>query len=210
MIITVASLKGGVGKSTITQNLAVCLVHMGYKVAIVDTDTNQSCLEWSGDREANHPIYVAGYPDGKALSSNLKELTKNYEVILIDGTPALSATTSRIISLADLLIIPIKAGLMDLRATQKFIDRYDEACEVKGQEIPAYFLFNQYKKRLLVSQQTEAILKDSEIKTLSSKLGDRTAYSLANGQGLGVYEYTDKKAKQEIIGLTKEIINLIT
>ncbi len=211
MIITIASLKGGVGKSTITQNLAVCYAHKGNRVAIVDTDTNQSCLEWIEDRDENLPsIFVTGYPDGKALSQNIANINDDYDIVLIDGTPSLNAITSRIISLADLLIIPVKAGLMDLRATQKFIDRYDQAVENKGSDIPAYFLFNQYKKRLIVSQQTEEILESSEIGSLKNKLGDRTAYALSNGQGLGVIEYSDPKAKEEVILLADEIYDMIT
>ena len=211
MIITIASLKGGVGKSTITQNLAVCFAHKGYKVAIIDTDTNQSCMDWSDDREPTlPPTMVAGYPKGKGLMSNIGKINDDYEIVLIDGTPALNELTTRIISVADLLIIPIRAGLMDIRATQKFIEYYDEAIEFKGENIPAHFLFNQYKKRLLVSQQTESILSESEIHTLDTKLGDRTAYAIANGQGLGVYEYTDSKAKKEIAELTEEVEILIT
>ena len=61
MIISITSLKGGVGKSTITQNLAVCFAHMGYNTCIVDADTNQSSLKWAGLRPENLPlIFVSG------------------------------------------------------------------------------------------------------------------------------------------------------
>ncbi|WP_461137387.1 nucleotide-binding protein, partial [Spirosoma terrae] len=55
MIISVTSLKGGVGKSTIAQNLAVCFAHSKYTVCIVDVDTNQSALRWSGLRDEDLP-----------------------------------------------------------------------------------------------------------------------------------------------------------
>ena len=211
MIITIASLKGGVGKSTICQNLAVCFSQKGYKTAIIDTDTNQSCMDWIEDRdESLAPIMVAGYPKGKGLMANINMINKDYEIILIDGSPALNELTVRIIAIADLLIIPIKAGLMDIRATQKFIEYYEDAVAFKGENIPAYFLLNEYKKRLLVSQQTEKILRNSNIKTLSSKLGNRTAFNIANGQGLGAFEYTDRKAKREVALLTEEVETLIT
>ena len=90
MIISVTSLKGGVGKSTISQNLAVCFAHMGYKVAIVDTDTNASSVHWSGIREEEMPqITVMGLTDNNALRKNIKQLQEDYDLIIIDGTPTM-------------------------------------------------------------------------------------------------------------------------
>jgi chromosome partitioning protein len=77
MIISITSLKGGVGKSTIAQNLSVGFAHSGYKTCIVDADTNQSALRWSGLRDVALPLYsVFGIPDGSTLTANLKPLHK--------------------------------------------------------------------------------------------------------------------------------------
>ena len=104
MIISVTSLKGGVGKSTITQNLAVCFAQSGYKVCIADADTNQSALRWSSLRDAELPAVPAFGTPEKTLSSNIKQLNSDYEIVLIDGTPSLDRVTSRIILLADIEI----------------------------------------------------------------------------------------------------------
>ena len=50
-VIAVTNLKGGVGKSTISTNLAVSLKHRGFEVCILDTDLGQqSAMEWKGER----------------------------------------------------------------------------------------------------------------------------------------------------------------
>ena len=51
MIISVMNLKGGVGKTTLTTNLATCFAHAGYKVCIGDVDNSQlSSKKWKTQR----------------------------------------------------------------------------------------------------------------------------------------------------------------
>ena len=117
MIISVTSLKGGVGKSTIAQNLAVCFAHNGYKTCIVDSDTNKSSLRWAGLRDESLPtIPVFGSEDGKILTQTVRGLNNDYEIIVIDGTPSLNKVTSKIILLSDLMLIPILPSGLDLWA----------------------------------------------------------------------------------------------
>jgi len=91
MIISVTNLKGGVGKSTIAQNLAVCFAHMDYKVCIVDTDTNQTSVKWASFRpEEQKSVVVFGMTEVGALAKTVTSLNKDYEIVFIDGTPSLS------------------------------------------------------------------------------------------------------------------------
>lgn len=207
-IVSVTSLKGGVGKDTIVQNIGVCLAHQGYDVLIADADTNQSSLRWSGYRDPKlPPVSVVGFEDSKALSNNIPILEKKYDIVLISGTPSLNETASKIILLSDLILIPILPSPIDFWATEKFIERYELAVELKGAAIPGYFLINQFDKRTSLSKETNQILKNTTgIKSFATKLGNRVAYKDAALNGQGVYEGNNIKAKEEVIKLTNEFL----
>lgn len=210
MIISVTSLKGGVGKSTISQNLAVCFAHAGYKVCILDVDTNQSAMRWSGLRpEDTPPIPVFGQPDGVELSKNAKHISNDYEIIIIDGTPSLNKVTSKIIMLADLLLIPILPSGLDMWATEQFLERYHDAEVEREKKLPAYFLLNQFQPNTNLSKEVREVLEETELPVLKSTLNNRTVYREAVIKGLGVIEYKDKKAQGELVALYNEISKII-
>jgi chromosome partitioning protein len=209
MIISVTSLKGGVGKSTITQNLAVCFAHSGYKVCIADADANQSALRWSSLREEElPPIPAFGTPE-KTLSSNIKKLNDDYEIVLVDGTPSLDRVTSKIILLADLVLVPILPSGLDIWATEQFLERLADAREQKEQPIPAYFLLNQFQSNLNLNKEFREVLNDTGIPVLDSVLKNRVAYREAVIKGLGVYEFKDEKAKTEFVELYNEVVGVL-
>ena len=57
-IVAIASGKGGVGKSTVTANLAVTLAKMGFKVGILDADIYGPSIPIMFDVEAERPLAV--------------------------------------------------------------------------------------------------------------------------------------------------------
>ena len=209
MIVSVTSLKGGVGKSTISQNIAVCFAHMGYRTAIIDADTNDSSERWSGLREDEYPtVTVVSIKDARALQKNIKSLQEDYEMIVIDGTPSMDKLVSTIMLLGDIVLIPIRPSGMDIWATEKFLEKYEDA-KVLKEDIPAYFVLNQFNDRNLFSKESKDVLEDLEIGMMTSTLKSRQAYVESVVQGMGVYEYKDAKAKEEIITLANEIISVL-
>ncbi|MBO0343242.1 Mrp/NBP35 family ATP-binding protein [Flagellimonas profundi] len=76
-IIAVASGKGGVGKSTVTANLAVTLAKMGFKVGLLDTDIYGPSMPIMFDVATEKPLSIN--VDGKAKMKPIE----NYGVKLL-------------------------------------------------------------------------------------------------------------------------------
>lgn len=76
-IIAVASGKGGVGKSTVTANLAVSLAKMGFKVGVLDADIYGPSMPIMFDVENEKPLSIE--VDGK---SKMKPV-ESYEIKLL-------------------------------------------------------------------------------------------------------------------------------
>jgi len=207
MKIGITNLKGGVGKSTITQNLAVCFAHLGFKTVIVDTDTNQNSLSWFGARDKDLPnINVVGVSESEALNKSVDNLHQDYDIVLIDGTPNLSKMATRIILASDILLIPIRPSAQDFRTMDEFFKRYEDAKEFRD-TIPAFFILNEFSELKKVHEGISRQIESSfDVPVLNSKIGSRVAYTEVSLMGQGVFEHSDLKAKSEMANLTKEVL----
>ncbi len=95
MIVSSVNYKGGTGKSTIAQNLAVAFSLKGYKVCIVDADGTGATMDWSEDRhelELEPVIMVSHLTNPASFTSQVKALYNDggYDLLTIDFPPALS------------------------------------------------------------------------------------------------------------------------
>lgn len=208
MVISVINLKGGVGKSTISQNLAVCMAHDGYRVCIVDTDFEQhTSVKWSEQRPESLvkiPVFVVRE---QSLKSSLDEFRASYQVVIIDGTPQLGTLATRTLVESDLVLAPITPTGFDLWSFETFLERYRDAKSRKG-ELPAWVLFNRFKSTNFHRGAVEAV-GEFGLPILNRTLGERMAFQEAGVQGLGVIEYRDKKAREEMEELYREFAALV-
>ena len=201
MILSVTNLKGGVGKSTIAQNLAVCLTHSGKSVFLVDTDYElRTTSDWGGDRgEKLQRIEFEAVHQDNVTELVLKQ-SDNYDIVIIDGTPALFELSSKAILLSDVVFIPVIPSIEEVRTLERFMKRYKEAKMMKkkiGGDVEAYIILNKYNQNLKIDREVEEILQDFELPVLKSKIAYRVAYREAKIEGKGVIEYDDKKEKMK-------------
>ncbi len=210
MVIGITNLKGGVGKSTLSQNLAVALAHKGYKVCILDTDLEQrSSMKWHGLREQEPYIAVFGV-EGEQINKIAEEQKKAYDLVIIDGSPQLSKTTTKILTASDLVLVPITPSSLDVWSFENFLQRYEQVQEVKGDLIQAFIVLNRYTGNTKLDKEVLDVMGDFDIKLMATTVGQRVAYREAPTNGLGVVEFKDPKAKDEMMRFATEVENILS
>ena len=211
MIISVTNLKGGVGKTTLAQNVAVYFAHKGKKVCLIDTDLDQkNCIEWAGLRaESPKDIpYIAVIGVGEqALTTEAKEQEKNYDVVIIDGRPLMGKALTKTLIVADFVLIPILPGATDIWAFNSFRERFEEVRAYK-EDLTGFIIVNRFDRSNIQKEALEA-MKGYDLGVMENTLASRIAYTEAMLEGLGVIEYKDRKAKEEVERVGEEIESIM-
>ena len=189
-IILITHQKGGVGKSTIAYNLA-SNIRENAKVCIIDMDSQGSLINISELSEV--PIFTADMLNEKIKS--------DYDIIFIDTPPYLNEKIIDLCNISDVIIIPTKAGVLDLLAIKSTIDIVKQA----KSENKAIIVFNMIKPNTTLTEEIKSQLQDYNIKVSKNMLSDLVSFSrsvLVNG----VEE--NNNAQKQIDNLTKEILML--
>jgi chromosome partitioning protein len=115
-VVTVASRKGGSGKTTLAGHLAVQAERSGGgPVAIVDLDPQGSLSEWWNQRSSELPRFLQ--TDLVRIIDDVEELRQSgFKLIIIDTPPALGPTIERVVAISDLVLVPVRPSPHDLRS----------------------------------------------------------------------------------------------
>lgn len=207
-VIVVANQKGGVGKSTIACNLAVNFAVLKKHVLLIDTDIQESSISFRAMRQSDDitSISIKAPTIHKDIGS-----FKNFDVIIVDAGGRDDAVfRSAILSASyGVLIVPTLPSVYDLWATEDTLKIIQDARVY--QDIKAYILINQVIKANIVKDTEESLIELVEkykIGLLQSKIFSRVVYRNCIKEGKGVVEMFDKKAKEEMEQLMREIANI--
>jgi chromosome partitioning protein len=118
-VITLASRKGGVGKSTLTAHLASFAHLMGHRCMIVDADPQGSLTLWHSIR-TNSGLTLENAAQGvnRILGS---ALINGYQWVFIDTAPTTWLVVQEAIRAATLVLIPVRPGFFDLAAVRETV-----------------------------------------------------------------------------------------
>ena len=113
MIIAILNQKGGVGKTTLSVNLAAALALSGARTLLVDADPQASALDWQAARKGESLFPVVGIAK-PTLHKDVPGLAGGYEHIVIDGPPRANDLAKSAIMAAELIVIPVQPSPYDV------------------------------------------------------------------------------------------------
>jgi chromosome partitioning protein len=216
-VISVATQKGGTGKSTTAINVACALEGAGYRLRVVDTDPQATFTRWHKKRklQGKNGFEVKNIAKG-LLEEEIEELrgNKDLDIVMVDCPGNIEDITATAVRLSDAVISPVKPTSTDLEHsadTAKFIREMRKAYP----NILFMLFLNEAAPRRRISKEMPDIIRQVMAKVdktymLNTQIADAAPIAEFFGTGLSVMEYAPRSsAATSYKKLTKEIVECL-
>jgi chromosome partitioning protein len=194
--IAIVSQKGGAGKTTLALHVATAAEASGIRSVIIDLDPQASAAGWNESRRGDAPVVVS-LPHTR-LSQGLQAAADGgARLVVIDTAPHSESAATASIRAADLVLIPCRAGILDLRAIGTTAEL------VKLAQKPAYVVLNAMPPRATqLLADARAAVEVHGLSVAPVALQQRAAFAHSLTAGLTAPEYEPNgKAGEEVVAL---------
>ena len=195
-IVALVSTKGGAGKSTLAECLAVAAAKEGQSVYLLDLDPQQSTAAWWRRRMGpDNPLLVTGVETASRALALLRQKKAERDLVIIDTPGSFLGVINDAIQDAAAIIVVVQSSPKDLEAQGAVEGLIQQA----GLQDRTLYAINRVDRT--------STLTKSAVETLRTKLarepvliGDRVEYVRADASGKVANE-TNEKARAEIAAL---------
>jgi chromosome partitioning protein len=192
-IIAFLSQKGGAGKTTLAIHLAVAAELSGRTAVIIDLDPQASATSWKDSRQRDTPIVISA--QASRLTAVLEVAEKGgADLCIIDTAPHSESTSLSAARAADLILIPCRPAILDLRAIGATID----LSRLAGK--PASVILNSVPPRGSLAEEAISAVAGYDAQVAPVQVVQRAAFmhALTIGQTAQEYEPGGKAADEAL------------
>jgi chromosome partitioning protein len=187
----VINTKGGVGKTTITTNIASYFAGKNVRTAIMDFDPQGSSLHWLKQRKPYAPqIHGANAAPkaGAGLQSVQRFLPAGIEQLVLDAPAGVSKLLLQdLLNRTNCILIPVAPSTIDIHATANFIKELLLVGRIRHRNIRLAVIANRVRTSTAVYEPLERFVASLGLSFLTRIL-DSEAYVEAVETGKGVFE----------------------
>jgi chromosome partitioning protein len=191
-VIVVANPKGGVGKSTLSTNLAGYLASRGHAVMLGDVDRQQSALTWLGIRPNNLPAIGTWETHHDEVVRPPKGTT---HVVLDTPAGLHGKRLDEVMKLADKVIIPLQPSLFDIHATHAFVR--DLLAHRRSDKVKFAIVGMRVREGTISSDHLRAFVEGLKVPVLGF-LRDTQNYVHLAAHGLTLWDVTSSRFERDL------------
>lgn len=210
-VITVINQKGGVGKTTLSINVATAFARAGARVLLIDADPQESSLEWAGLR-AESPLVSVISLAKPHIHRDIKALGAGYDFVIIDGPPRSSDLARSAVAAADFVMIPVQPSPADVWATAQIVKIVEEA-QIVRPELRAAFVMNRRVANTAIARSVLEIIEGNpefSFPLFNTVITQRVTFAEALASGSTVFDLDESgPAAAEIEALRAEITEVL-
>lgn len=209
-IIAIANGKGGVGKSTISINLAGALARKTKAIFLIDADPQGTVSDWLKSRQEQslNRLQVTPIPwSAQDLTTKLVDQAPNFTFTIIDCGPSNDKITRAAFALSDFAIIPVTPSPYDIRSVRKTIDIIHKGKSSAAISVRPYLLISRKVVGTTLGREAREALAVFNIPIIKTEICQRIALCEAGIVGQTIYEYApNSRATAEFESLGKEVL----
>jgi chromosome partitioning protein len=206
MIIAIANTKGGVGKTTLTVQLATMRALANKRVWVVDADqqsTSMSAISARMSANIVPSMACSHYINGQVLRDQVRQQKGFYDDVFIDVGGRDSSSLRAALVVADVLLIPFSPRSFDVWALEDMAALVEEAKAVRD-NLKVYLILNLADSVGSDNDASLEAVKDMEgFECLTISVKRRKAIANASSLGLSVVELKDGKDAKAIAEITQ-------
>jgi chromosome partitioning protein len=176
-VITLASGKGGVGKTLAAISLAAALAAEGTDVGLLDADPNRGAYRWATETYGgSQPLPAYAEADTERLAELVPKLVDRHAVLIADTAGFGNRSTVICIGAADGVLVPASPGEGDIVEAQKMVAFVQGTAKTIRRDIQARVLANRIRRGTTLSRHLLTQIEALDLLRLQTTLSEAVAY----------------------------------
>ncbi len=173
-IITVASSKGGPGKTTLAQLIIGSLATEDVTVAALDADPTGGLSRWVS-RIYEGPSFASHHePEESRLAHLIHRVAQEVDVVVVDTAGFGNRAATVAMTAADVVLIPMVPGEGDITEAARTIDLVAGVASAARRDIASRVVLNRVRSATALTKH--ALVEAAMLPRLASGLSDLVAY----------------------------------
>lgn len=191
-VVVVANPKGGVGKSTVSTQVAGYFASQGHAVMLGDVDRQQSSKLWLGLRPAAARTIRSWDVNAEQIAKPPKGTTH----VVLDTPAGLHGRRFKeVMKLADKVLVPLQPSVFDIFATRTFLDELAQNAHASKAQIG--IVGTRVDARTIAADKLAEFVHSIGL-TMVGCVRDTQNYIHLAAQGLTVFDVAPAKVERDL------------